>query len=434
MKPPLYIDRREFSRLAAGLAGLSFSNWFGQLAACAAAEPARRRKSCILLWLDGGPSHIDTFDPKPDAGVEVRGDLTAIDTATPGIRLAEKFPNLAKQMQHAAIVRTLSTDVVDHIRARVFVHTGYKPSPGLSYPGLGSLVSAELGAADAPLPNFVACGTPRSTAGSTYLDDPGYLGPRHSPLLVTDALEGVSNLRARAAERDFRQRFGVLDQLNASFQSTRPVQAAAAHRAAYQRAVTLMHSEKNLAFDLSQEPASALDKYGPGDFGAGCLLARRLVEAGVPFVEVYSRDWDSHDAAASNRLKESTMPALDRALGALLNELDERGLLSDTLVLCLGEFGRTPRINAGGGRDHYSTAFSAVLAGGGVRGGQVLGKTSADGAAILDRPVTMVDFMATVCTLLGIDFRKRYETPGMREVPIVDLLTQAEPKVLRELL
>lgn len=428
------IHRRDYLRRSlAGAVGVPVWGWFGRLAACAAAEPGRH-KSCILLWMDGGASQIDTFDPKPDAAAEVRGDLRAISTAIPGVQLSEKFPSLAAQMKNAALVRSLSTDVPDHIRARLYVHSGYKSNPGgLRYPGLGSIVSAESGDADAALPNFVACGTPRTAGGSTYLDDPGYLGPRHAPLIVTDAAKGLANLKAQAAADDFHDRVGVLDQLNASFEKSRPVKATAAHRAVFQKAVTLMQSEKNQAFDLSREPAAMHEKYGDNDFGQGCLLARRLVQAGVPFVEVYSRDWDSHEAAAVNRLKDATMPAFDRALGTLLADLNDQGLLDQTLIICLGEFGRTPRINASGGRDHFATAWSAVLAGGGVRGGQVIGKTSADGAAIADRPVTIIDFMATVCTLLGIDYSKRYETAGKRELSIVDLLTQ-KPNVLSELL
>jgi uncharacterized protein (DUF1501 family) len=428
-------SRRDWLRLsAAGVLGGSVSGWFERLALHAAEENTKPAKACILMWLDGGPSHIDTFDPKPEAAAAVRGELKAIATAVPGIQVGEKFPKLAALMKHAAIVRGMTTDVPDHARARLYVHTGYKPTAGgPRHPLLGSIVAAELGQADSPMPNFVACGAPRMTVGSTFLDDAGYLGPRHAPLVVANLQRGVENLKALTDAVDFQQRIAVLDDLEQAFLRSRPVEPAQAHRTAYQRAVALMRSDKTAAFDLTREPAAVHEAYGRSDFGQGCLLARRLVEVGIPFIEVYCRDWDSHEGKLAQELASTTMPAVDQAIGALAGDLKARGLLDRTLLLCLGEFGRTPRINANGGRDHFPAAWSALMLGGGLRGGQVIGRTDAEGATVAARPVSVVDFMATVCQVLGINHRKRLATPGGRKLAIVDLQTQENPRLLTEL-
>jgi uncharacterized protein (DUF1501 family) len=416
-----WVSRRELLKLsAAGIAGASLSGWLGTLATHAGNQAARGRKhkSCLLLWMDGGPSHVDTFDPKPDARAEVRGELKAIQTAVPGIHVSEKFPTLARFMNDLALLRGMSTEEADHGRARVYMHTGYKPGVGgVEYPGLGSVVSAELGDPDAALPNFVVTGSPLNKY--EFFTSPGYLGPRHQPLALSDPAKGLENLRPLAPADDFDDRVGVLEQLERGFARTYRSPAAEAHQTMLARSVRLIRSDKAKALDLSLEPAAAREAYGETGFGRGCLLARRLVEAGVPFVEVYLQNWDTHEKAVAETAK-GLMTQVDHGMGALIRDLKDRGLFDSTLVIWMGEFGRTPTVNRNGGRDHYARAWSAVLAGGGVRGGRAIGKTDANGAAVTERPIPVADFMATVCRALGIDYAKTVQTPGGRPVRLVE--------------
>ena len=419
-------SRRDLARIsAAGVLGGSMSGWFGELARQAAgqAEPARKPRSCILLWMDGGPSQLDTFDPKPEASADVRGTLGAIDTSVAGIQICERLPRFARLMEHAAILRGMSTDEADHARARIYMHTGYKPGVGgVDYPPLGSIVSAELGNPDFALPNFVATGVPLTK--HDFITTPGYLGPRHQGLAHANPDQTLENLKPPAGAEDFDARADVLNQLEQNFARRYKSAAADSHRTTFARAVQLMKSEHNRAFDLSEEPASARDAYGDSRFGRCCLLARRLVETGVRFVEVYQQNWDTHEKWVADAVQEM-LPSVDQGMSALVADLHQRGRLEDTLVIWMGEFGRTPRINRNGGRDHYSAAWSSVLAGGGIRGGQVVGRTDANAGRVIDRPISAKDFMATVCQALGIDYQRSINTPVGRPVRIVD--TGARP-------
>jgi hypothetical protein len=415
------LNRRDFFRLsAAGVATTSLSGWLSVLAA-RAAESGAKHKACILLWMDGGPSHKDTFDLKP--GTKDGGDFKPVPTSVPGIQVSEHFPQFAQLMQHAAILRGMSTGEGAHERARVYLHTGYKVGVGgLVYPSLGAIVSSELGREDAPLPNFVSVGNRSYGAG--------FLGPHHQPLTVTDPAKGVESLRPAVGAREFGDRVGLLEAMERSFLRDYRAASANDHRATYERAVALMRSKEAKAFDLEQEPASVRAAYGKTKFGDGCLLARRLVEAGIPFVEVTLGGWDTHQDNFA-RVKNLSAQA-DPALSALVRDLKERGLLDRTLVVWMGEFGRTPKINSRGakpGRDHYPRAWSTVLVGGGIRGGRVVGKTDREGAEVVERKVSAVDFMATVCQALGIDYTKQNQTPIGRPVRLVD--KGAEP--VREL-
>ncbi|MBA4065587.1 MAG: DUF1501 domain-containing protein [Isosphaera sp.] len=427
MSPPA-LSRRELFRLsAAGVGAASASGWLDLLAARAADRPPAARakaKQCILLWMDGGPSHHDTFDMKPDAPADVRGEYTPIQTPVAGLQVTETFPRLAKLMTLAAVVRGMSTGEGEHGRARQYLHTGYRTGAGgLQYPTMGSLVTAASAPAESEMPNFVVTGMHLNPANWSYVASPGYLGPRHTPLIVADPAGGVPNLRPGVADAEFADRVAVLDQLAGGFRRDRPAPAAAAHGTAYQRAVQLMRSPKGKAFDLSLEPERVREAYGDHAFGKGCLLARRLVEVGVPFVEVYHAPtpggWDTHTGARAKEVKTLAMPQLDQGMGALLADLKDRGLLDTTLVVWMGEFGRTPKVKADGGRDHYAKAWTTVLAGGGVKGGQVVGRTDKTGAAVEDRPVSAVDFMATVCHLLGADTETEFHA-GDRPVRAID--------------
>jgi hypothetical protein len=413
-EPPL--SRREVLKLAAaGVGTTSLSGWVGPLAARVAAA-GKKHNACVVLWMDGGPSHVDTFDPKPDARAEVRGEFAAIPTAVPGIHVSERFPTLAGLMKDLAIVRGMSTEEPDHGRGRLYMHTGYRPGVGgVDYPVLGAVASAELGDPDSALPNFVVTGTPLNKY--EYVSTPGYLGPRHQPLAVADPAKGLENLKPLAA--DFDDRLGVLEELERGFTRDYPSKAADTHRTMVARTARLIRSDKARAFDLDREPPAARAAYGDTPFGRGCLLVRRLVEAGVSFVEVYLQNWDTHERAVAEAAK-GLMTQVDRGMGALLRDLKDRGLLETTLIVWMGEFGRTPAMNRGGGRDHYSRAWTTALAGGGVRGGRVVGRTDTSGASVTDRPVSARDFMATVCTALGIDPAKTVDAPGGRPVRVVE--------------
>jgi hypothetical protein len=410
---PLSIaSRRDFLKLsAAGVMATSFSGWMNALAADTA-KTGVKHKSCILLWMEGGPSHKDTFDLKP--GTENGGEFKEIDTSVPGIKISEHFPKLAQQMEHAAILRGMSTGEGAHGRARYYLHTGYKEGVGgLVYPSIGSIVSSELGQPDFPLPNFISVGN--RSYGS------GFMGPRHQPLVVGDPTKGVENLRAAVDESKFNSRVGLLEEMEKSFLKDYKASTGLAHQTTYHRAVQLMQSKEAKAFDLSQESDATRSAYGDSVFGRGCLLARRLVETGVPFVEVTLGGWDTHQDNFDRVKKLSG--TVDPAMSALVNDLKERGLLDSTLVVWMGDFGRTPKINSRGakpGRDHYPRAWSTVLMGGGIKGGQVIGKTDKEGANVIERPITTLDFMATICQALNIDHNKRNTAPGGRPIRIVD--------------
>jgi hypothetical protein len=389
------------------------SGWFDALAAHVAGAGVKH-KACILLWMDGGPSQKDTFDMKP--GTKDAGEFKPISTSVPGIGISEHFPKLARHMHHAAIVRSMSTPEGGHARARYYMHTGYREGVGgLTYPSLGAIASAELGDPNFPLPNFVSVG------GKTNFGA-GFLGVRHQPLVVTDPERGVANLAPLDGMQPFGKRVGLLEDLDAGFARSRGAALISDHRTTYRRAVTLMRSKEAKAFDLSQEPAASRAAYGRSKFGDGCLLARRLVEVGIPFVEVFQGGWDTH-ANNFSRVK-ALSREVDPAMSTLIADLKSRGLLDSTLVIWMGEFGRHPRITSKGGqvagRQHYPRAWTTVLFGGGIKGGQVIGKTDREGAQIVERKVSGPDFLASVCKVLGIDPTKQNQTPIGRPIRIVE--------------
>ncbi len=406
------LSRRDLLRLSAvGAATASLSGWLNVVAAHAAKTGAKTR-SCIVLWMDGGPSQKETFDMKP--GTKDAGEFSPIASSVPGIQVSEHLPKVAKWMHEGVIVRSMTTGEGAHDRARYHLHTGYKEGVGgIVHPALGALVSAEIGKPDSPMPNFVS--VVRGNYGA------GFLGARHQPLIVGDPSKGVENLKAGSSQAQFDGRVGLLEEMESAFHRDYKAGAAQDHRTNYQRAVTLMKSKDAKAFDLSQEPASSREKYGQGKFAQGCLLARRLVEVGVPFIEVTLAGWDTHQ---DNFAKVKALSGqFDTPLAALLADLKDRGLLETTLVVWMGEFGRTPWINQRGakpGRDHYPKAWSLVMFGGGIKAGQVIGKTDAEGANITERPVSCIDFMATVCQVLGINYARNNMTPNARPIRIVD--------------
>jgi Protein of unknown function (DUF1501) len=422
----MHLSRRDCLRLSAtGIAGYSMSGWLGTLSADAATDPTRRR-SCILLWMDGGPSQMDTFDLKP--GHANGGPFRSIATAVPGIQISEHLPQLARHMDRLVLVRSMTSKEGDHDLANYYVHAGYLKRDPIQYPTFGALVAKETGAEAADLPAFVSI-TPqrfRETAAQT----PGFLGPRYAPLIVGDGNTsenslGVPNLTPHTGigREHLEARLRLVQQLQEEFVADHPGAAATSHQTAYQRAVRLMRTSAGKAFDLDEEPAKLRDAYGRNRFGQGCLLARRLVERGVPFIEVslggFNRiGWDTH--ANNFETVRDLSQVLDSGWATLMRDLKERGLLESTLIVWMGEFGRTPTINGDQGRDHFPSAWTAVLGGGGIAGGQVIGKTSAGGETIEQRPVSVPDLLATVCLALAIDPMKLNTSNIGRPISLVD--------------
>jgi hypothetical protein len=411
-------SRRDWLRLAAaGVGPFSISGWFGALADQAATSPARKR-SVILLWMSGGPSQMDTFDLKP--GHANGGPFKEIATKVPGIRISEHLPRLATHLDMIALVRSVRSKEADHGLATYLGHTGYPARGPIQYPTLGSVVAKEIGPTDAALPNFVSIAPFRLFSPAAHA--PGFLGPRYAPLTVGESnayiprppTEGEANALqvedlspARALAREHAAaRLRLMQETQADFLSGRPDPAVQSHKTAYERAVRLMGAEGAKVLRLDGEPAQLRDAYGRNLFGQGCLLARRLVEHGVPFVEVTlggpgGAGWDTH-VNNFDAVKELS-GTLDSAWSSLLADLKQRSLLDRTLVVWMGEFGRTPKINGNNGRDHFPYAWTAALAGGGIKGGQVVGKTSADGSTVEERPVAVPDLLATIYQTLGID-------------------------------
>lgn len=421
----VHCNRRRFLQ-AAGTGTLA--GWLGRLALYARHQ--QPPKSAILLWMGGGPSHLDTFDLKPEAPDHIRGEFRPIATAVPGIYISEHFPRLARLAQHVAILRSMSTAESDHQLASYHLHTGYpKRAAGIAFPSLGSIVARELARRDIPIPNFVCVGTgPRGWTRA------GFLGPECQPLDITQPERGLDFVEPVTDPASFARRHELLKQFNTQFQIRYQSDAAAAHSAAIDQAVRLMTSEQKQAFDLWREPQAVRERYGLGSFGQSCLLARRLVEIGIPFVEVIMGDgmaWDTHRDNFP-RTKALSLEA-DMAMAALIGDLNQRGLLDTTLVIWMGEFGRSPMTTRDGGRNHWATAWSCLLAGGGVRGGQVVGKTNRHASEVVERPISVTDFLATVCTILGIDYTRQNRPPAIqRPIPIVD--TSKEIKIVSELL
>jgi hypothetical protein len=432
----LHLSRRDWLRLsAAGIAGCSMSGWLGKLAAGAATDPKRRR-SCIHLWMDGGPSQTDTFDLKP--GHANGGPFHEIATAVPGIKISEHLPRVARHMDRLALVRSMTSKEGDHGLASYYVHAGYAQRGPIQYPTLGSLVAKEAGAEDADLPAFVSIAPFRIS--NSRANSPGFLGPRFAPLIVGDAsprsmvpadgAASANSLRVQnltphlgVGAEHFEARLRLLQQMQQDFLADRPSAAARTHQTAYERAARLMRTTAAKALDLDDEPAKLRDAYGRNKFGQSCLLARRLAERGVPFIEITlggdtSNGWDTHQDNFE-RVR-ALSEVLDAGWAALMDDLQTRGLLESTLIVWMGEFGRTPTINPDKGRDHFPNAWTAVLGGGGIKGGQVIGKTSADGETIEERPVSVPSLLATVCQALGIDPTKSNLSNVGRPISIVD--------------
>ena len=370
-------------------------------------ELRKQGRSMILLWMQGAPSQFETFDPKP--GTENGGPTEAIETSVPGIRIAKGWENTAKVMDEIALVRSMTNKEGNHQRATYQLHTGYIPSGSVKHPSLGSNLAKMLADPAHELPSVVSVG---QTVGA------GYLGVDYEPFVVNDPGSMPQNVTTTVPTPRFERRLGLLDKLEDDFAGRGGAAVVDSHKRLYGKTAKLVLSPAIKSFDISTEPATLREKYGTTQFGRGCLLARKLVEAGVTFVEVRAGNWDTHD----NNFERTTTLAgqVDPGAAALIADLKERGLLEKTLVVWMGEFGRTPRINPRNGRDHYPRVFNGWLAGGGVKGGQIIGSSTPDGSGVKDNPVSVPDLFCSVCKSLGVNPRHESLSPIGRPLKIVD--------------
>ncbi len=409
-------NRRSFLQAGAlGVAGFTLADYLRL--ANANELKAAKAKSAIFVFLAGGPTHLDSFDLKPDAPAEFRGEFKPIDTSVPGVRISEHLPKLAKLADHYAIVRGISHTLAGHELGTSYLNSGNRPIPSLLYPGYGAVVSKEI-AGDSELPHYVAIpSTPQKA---------GYLGVRSAPLQTNDvpkpatvfSVRGIS-LGNGVTVEEYAKRHKLLTDLDTTFKGADESKLIDGLDQFAKQAFDMIRSPKaRQAFDVSLEKPESAKPFGEGKFGMSCLLATRLIEAGVRFATVTFGGWDTH----SNNFKaakENLLPQLDSGLSAMLSALKERGLLDSTVVYVVGEFGRTPKINPNAGRDHWPRAMFALLAGGGIKGGQVVGKSDDKGMGPAGEGITPDQVAATFYHTLGIDHRKEYHTPGGRPVMIV---------------
>lgn len=401
------MTRRHFMEHLAGAAGMG-----GAALALAtslrvhAAELKRTHKSCILLWMGGGPPTIDMWDMKP--GAATGGQFKPIATTGEG-QINELMPLVAQQMKHLSIVRSMSTREADHARGTYYLHTGFVPNPNVVHPSYGSVVAHQLREETAQLeiPPFVSIG------GAS--EGPGFLGMAYAPFQV-DSNGQVRDLEAPADKDRLRDRMELLGMLEKRFIGEKRGSAAAEHAKVLESTLELMTSRQMEAFKVDSEPAEVRQRYGASGFGRGCLMARRLVETGVPFVEVTLGGWDLHQNCFTTL--ETKLPELDKAMSALVEDLNQRGLLASTVVLWMGEFGRTPRINATAGRDHWARCWSVVGGGGGMVGGRVIGATNEDGTQVAGDAYSSEDLMATVCRAMGISLETVFTATNGRPMRI----------------
>jgi Protein of unknown function (DUF1501) len=420
MQPPLHfgIDRRGFLKLG-GLGGLGWLTPVGDLLAAQAERGREPARSVILLWLAGGPSQLETFDPHPDS--KIAGGTKAIATASKEIKLADGFGRLAWVMDKVSVVRSLVSKEGDHERGSYLMKTGYRPDPTVEHPSIGAICCHELPDGGAEIPRHV------SILPGQWPSRGGFLGGEFDAFQVGDPSRPLPDVASKVNLARDARRIGDLDIVESAFARGRRERVAATlHRETLDRARTLMTSEQLRAFDISREPAGIRAEYGETPFGRACLAARRLTEVGVRCVEVTLGGWDSHvnnHEIQGNRVKE-----LDPAFAALINDLARRGQLDRTIVLCGGEFGRSPSINPFGGRDHWPVGYSLAIAGGGLRGGLAVGETDPEGKKAPARPATIADVHATVLTTLGLKPGKENVSPVGRPIKL------SEGKAIGELL
>ncbi|MDA1018486.1 MAG: DUF1501 domain-containing protein, partial [Planctomycetota bacterium] len=363
---------------------------FQDLMSLQAEELRRQNRAVILLWMAGGPSQFETFDPKP--GHANGGPTQAIRTSVSGIEIAQDWTRTAKVMNDIALLRSLTNKEGSHQRATYQMHTGYIPSGSVKHPSLAANIAAQVADPKFDLPAVVSVGR---TVGS------GFLGVDYEPFNVDQAGQLPANVASPVTDSRYTRRLGLLGRLEGEFAAKGGKTVVQNHSGLYAKSAKMVLSPKIDAFEFKGEPQSLIASYGNTGFGRGCLLARRLVETGVTFVEVRSNGWDTHQDVFENVANKAN--EVDPAFSTLISDLKSRGMLDRTLVVWMGEFGRTPRVNPRTGRDHYPRVFNGAMAGGGVKGGQVIGASTADGSAIKDSPVTVADLFCSICKSISVD-------------------------------
>ena len=402
------MKRRQFLSSLAGLAALT------QTLKANEKELKKKGKSAILLWMGGGPSTMDIWDLKPDA--PTGGPFKPIST-TGDVEICEHMPLMAKQMHNMAIVRSMSTREADHMRGRYYMHTGYVPNPNMVHPSYGAILSKELEREDLLIPQFVSVNGP--SAGG------GFLGAEYSPFVVNS--DGrIRNLDLKIDDR-FHQRAQALHLMENNFIKNNRGSLAKEHQKILRKTFDVLTSSEMDAMRVDVEPESVKERYGDNSFGKGCLMARRLVEVGVPFIEVGLNGWDNHQNIFPT-LKDTKLPMLDQGMSALIEDLEQRGLLDDTAIIWMGEFSRTPRINQNAGRDHWARSWSVVVGGAGMNGGISVGSTNEDGTKVETESHSSEDVMVSICNALGISLETTYTSNGGRPMKIAN-----SGKVIKEL-
>jgi hypothetical protein len=424
--PEHVVDRRRFlGTMAAGAAAMAADMTVLNVlkSPVLAGALKEQEKRVVLLWLAGGASQLETWDPKP--GAPTGGPFRAIPTSVPGIHISELMPKMAQRMEHTCIIRSLNTKNGDHGGGARLMMRGRMEDPSLRYPDLGAMLARELGQAHSAVPDYVSFYS--ATEGRDFAPGAaGFLGSRYAPMeLTTDLMPANLRRPESLSDADHAARAELRELLSRRFARGRVSPDLGAHNEAYQRVRGLMASDR--LFDLSQEPQRVRDDYGPTQFGEQVLIARRLAEAGVPFVRVARAWWDSH--GQNFETHQELVPELDHVMATLLDDLERRGMLESTLVITLAEFGRTPAINPSLGRDHFASAWSATLSGCGVQGGSVHGRTDDKGQAVVDGEVGAAKLFATIFQALGINHQKNYRV-GSRPVPLTEPGTEPIRSVL----
>jgi len=402
------MKRREFLTSTAGVLGLLQTLKANQ------EELKQNGKSAILLWMGGGPSTMDIWDLKPDAATG--GPFRPIGTSG-DVQICEHMPLMAKQMHNMAIIRSMSTREADHMRGRYYMHTGYVPNPSIEHPSYGSVFSHQLRRNDIEIPQFVTVGGGSMGAG--------FLGAQYNPFSVNS--DGrIRNLDIKVDERLI-QRAYALDLIENNFINQKRGSLAKDHQSLLKQTFNLLTSTQMEAFKVASEPEAVKERYGDNGFGKGCLMARRLVEVGVPFIEVNLGGWDNHQNIHTT-LKDNKLPVLDQGMSALVEDLEQRELLKDTAIIWMGEFSRTPRINGNAGRDHWARSWSVVVGGAGMNGGIAVGATNDDGTKVITDPYSSQDIMASVCKALGISLSTTFTSNSGRPMKIAN-----SGKIIKEL-
>jgi hypothetical protein len=424
--PEHAVNRRGFLTSLAALAGTAACADMTALQVLGSPEVAndlrRNQKRVIMLWLAGGASQLETFDPKP--GVPTGGPFQSIQTSSSGVRISELMPRMAARLKDTCIIRSLNTRNADHGSAARIMMRGRMGEPSVDYPDLGAVMAREMGLENSQVPDYVSFYTATEGRGMAP-GHAGFLGARYGSMDLTTSMVPENIRRMGVSEIDHRERAELRNQLSDMFERGRSSSSMESHNQAYRRVSGIMANEQ--LFDIEREPMRVRERYGNTLFGRQCLAARRLCEAGVPFVRVGRAWWDSH--AQNFESHQEMVPELDHVMATLLTDLEERGLLRDTLVVTLAEFGRTPSINSTLGRDHFASAWSTTLSGCGVRGGTVYGRSDESGNRVAEGEIGAARLFATIYRALGINHQKNYHL-GARPIPLTEPGTEPIREVL----